>query len=333
MPTTRLIGLEEHVVWPEVLDHWSRSQARWPDLSWAASSHGEPGRRLAEIGADRIAAMDRTGLDAQVLSLSTPGLQNLDPADALELQQRSNDALAEVVRDRPDRFGGFDTLATTAPGGAAAELGRAVTDLGLDGAMIFSRTRGRPADDPALWPVYEVAEALRAPLYLHPTTPPAAVRADCYDGLGDDAVSAALATHCVGWHFDTGVQLLRLILSGVFDRFPELQIIVGHWGELVAFYLERLAPLEQVARLPRPLVDYFRTQVHVTPSGMLSTRYLMWTVDVLGADRIMFSTDYPFEVASREGARDFLDQAPLNDRTRDLIAHGNWDRLRGGIRR
>lgn len=332
MPVSRLVGLEEHLVWPSVLQAWTSTPRRRRNLSFAASTHGESGRRLVEVGAERISAMDQTGLDVQVLSLSTPGLQDLDATDALGLQASSNDRLAEVVASRPDRFHGFATLATQAPERAAKELERSVTDLSLDGAMIFSRTRGRNVDDAGLWSVYEAAESLCAPLYLHPATPPSAIRAECYEGLGE-AVGSALATHCIGWHYDTGLQLMRLILSGVLDRFPDLQVIIGHWGELVLFYLERLAPLQMVAALPRPLIDYVRSQVHVTPSGMLSHRYLAWTLDLIGPERIMFATDYPFEPASRAGARNFLDSADVDDDTRENIGHGNWDRLRHRIRR
>jgi len=328
----KLVGLEEHVVWPGVVTKWSRLSPKWRDLSFTASTTGDTGRRLAEVGPERLEAMDRTGLDMQVLSLSTPGVQNLSAADATTLQSISNDALAETVRARPDCFGGFAALATSEPASAAKELERAIRTLNLDGAMIFGRTRAESADSPSMWPIYEVAAALRAPLYLHPATPPHPIRFGSYDGFGD-AVSAALATHRLGWHYDTGVQLIRLILSGVLDRFPDLQIIVGHWGEMVLFYLERLAPLEAIAKLPRPLIDYFRSQVYVTPSGMQSDRYLAWAMDILGPERIMFSTDYPFEPASTSGARTYLTDASLDERQRELIASENWNQLRSAIRR
>jgi predicted TIM-barrel fold metal-dependent hydrolase len=328
----KVIGLEEHLVVPSVVNGWRELDPRWQDLAFAASTAGETGRRLAELGPDRFAAMDETGLDIQVISLTTPGVQNLDPAEAVVLQRETNDVIAAAVQAHPDRLQGLATLATPDPAAAAAELERAVTGLGLDGAMVFARTRDLPIADRSLWPIWEAAAALRAPIYLHPVSPVAAVRAAYYDGF-DEVVSAAFATHRIGWHYETGVQLLRLIVSGVLDQFPDLQIIVGHWGEVVLFYLERLDALADFAKLPRKISDYVRDQVLVTPSGMLSERYLRWATEIVGTERIMFSTDYPFEAAAHSGARQFLATACPDDDARELIASGNWLRLRADIRR
>ena len=199
--------------------------------------------------------------------------------------------------------------------------------------MLFGRTRDRNFDHPDFWPIFEAAAALRAPLYLHPQTPPLSVRAAYYSGL-DDAVNAAFATHGIGWHYDAGVQVLRLILSGVFDRFPSLQVILGHWGELVLFYLDRLEHLAAIAKLPRPLSDYVRNNLLVTPSGILSQQYLRWAIEIVGIDRILFATDYPFEISSRGGgARRFLQEADLTDADREKIASDNWNRLCAAIQR
>lgn len=225
--------------------------------------------RLADFGDERLAGMAKAGLDVQVLSLSTPGVQNLASADAVALQTAANDTLAEAIRARPGSFQGLATLATPRPAAAAAELERAVTELGLNGAMLFGRTRDRNMDEPAFWPIYEAAAALKAPLHLHPQSPPAAVRGAYYSGYGP-RVDAALATHGIGWHYDSGVQVLRLILSGVFDRFPDLRVIVGHWGEMVLFYLDRIDSLNELVGLRRPVSDYFRTNIFLAPSGILS---------------------------------------------------------------
>lgn len=328
----RLIGVEEHLLTPGVLAAWQSLDPRWQDLALAPSAGGDTGRRLGEVGPERLAAMDRTGLDVQVLSLSTPGVQNLEQREARRLQSIANDAVAEAVRARPDRFQGFATLATPAPRDAARELERAVTELGLNGAMLFGRTRDRPIDHPDLLPIFEVAADLRAPIHLHPQSPPPSVRDAYYSGF-NASVDAAFATHRVGWHYDAGVQLLRLILSGVFDRFPDLQVIVGHWGEMVLFYLERIDLIAQFANLPRPPSEYLRSHVYVTPSGMLSHRYLRWAREVLGVDRILFSTDYPFEPASRDGARRFLEDVEVADSEKEAIAFKNWERLCADIRR
>ncbi|WP_033294583.1 amidohydrolase family protein [Amycolatopsis jejuensis] len=321
----RVVALEEHIVTPEVVALWEKLDPRWQDLALIPSTRGENARRLAEIGDERVAAMDAGEIDVQVLSLTAPGLQNLEPADAVAVQGEVNDLLAETVRARPDRFDAFATLATSDPEAAAAELERAVTRLGLAGAMVFGRTRDRHLDDPAFRPVLEVANALRAPLYLHPQTPPLAVREAYYGGF-DERVGAALATHGIGWHYDCGVELLRLVLAGVFDRYPDLQIITGHWGEVMMFFLDRIDP-----NLERPVSEYLRSNVFVTPSGILSAKYLRWAAETIGVDRLMFATDYPF-LPQPTGARAFLDEAAPDPAARTAIAAGNWDRLRAGVR-
>ncbi|MFJ1761495.1 amidohydrolase family protein [Amycolatopsis sp. NPDC088138] len=328
----KVIGLEEHFVTPDVVKAWRALDPEWQDLSLTPSTQGDSARRLADFGDERLAEMAKAGLDVQVLSLSTPGVQNLAPADAVALQTATNDLLADVTRARPGSFQGLATLATPRPGAAAAELERAVTELGLDGAMVFGRTGNQNMDEPAFWPIYEAAAALRAPLHLHPQSPPPAVRSAYYSGYGT-RVDAALATHGIGWHYDSGVQLLRLILSGVFDRFPDLQVIAGHWGEMILFYLERIDSLNGVAGLRRPVSDYFRTNIHLAPSGILSQRYLRWAIELVGVDRILFSTDYPFVATPPAGVGAFLAQAKISDDDRQKIASGNWDRLRSAIRR
>jgi predicted TIM-barrel fold metal-dependent hydrolase len=236
------------------------------------------------------------------------------------------------VRQRPDRLQGFATLATPDPDAAAAELGRAITELGFNGAMLYGRTRDRNLDHPDFWPIFEAAEALNAPLYLHPQSPPPAVRAAYYSGLGD-GVDAALATHGLGWHYDAGLQLLRLILGGVLDRFPGLQLILGHWGEVMLFYLERIDRMTRIANLGRPVSEYVRSNVFVTPGGVFSQRYLQWALDVVGPDRIMFASDYPYVMVPDGGSRRFLEGAAISEVDREKIASGNWERLCEDIRR
>ncbi len=328
----KTIGLEEHFATPELNDAWHALEPQWQDVALVAPGHDELAGRLLDVDGERIAAMDDTGLDVAVVSTTTPGVQNLTPANAVALQGVCNDRLADAVRRHPDRLQGFATLATPDPEAAAAELGRAVTKLGFNGAMLYGRTRDRNLDHPDFWPIFEAAEALNAPLYLHPQSPPPAVRSAYYSGLGD-RVDAALATHGLGWHYDAGLQLLRLILGGVLDRFPGLQLILGHWGEVMLFYLERIDRMTGIADLARPVSEYVRTNVFVTPGGVFSQRYLQWSVDVVGPDRILFATDYPYVMVPDGGGRRFLEQAEIGEEDREKIASGNWERLCAGIRR
>ncbi|WP_174279808.1 amidohydrolase family protein [Sphingomonas bacterium] len=325
----KLIGLEEHFATDAILAAWNRLPPEWQDPSHA-QSQAPMVDRLRTFGADRLAAMDAAGLDRAILSLTAPGTQSLLPDEAVSLARDANDLLAEAVAVHPDRLGGFATLPTPAPDAAARELSRAVTTLGLDGAMLFGRTRAVNADDPSMWPIYEAAAHHRAPLYLHPQAPLPAVSDALYAGFGEP-IDTGFATFGIGWHYETGVQVLRMILAGVFDRFPDLQLITGHWGEAVLFYLDRIDNMTELAKLKRRPSEYFRDHVSVTGSGIWSQRYLRWALELLGPERLLFSTDYPYRFEPDGTARRFL--AELPEPVQEAIGHGNWERLVAAIRR
>ena len=198
--------------------------------------------------------------------------------------------------------------------------------------MLHGRTRERNLSEQEFWPIFEAAEALRVPLYLHPQSPQQGVRDAYYKGFGE-GIDSLFARAGIGWHYETGIQIIRMILAGVFDRFPNLTIVTGHWGEVVLFYLDRADMLSGAAKLPRTISEYFRQHVYVTPSGLFSHRYLNWALEVLGAEHILFATDYPFANAARGSARNFLATAQLSERDRNMIASENWDRLCSKIAR
>jgi len=323
----RIVALEEHFVLPELLDAWKRLPQHDLDEVSAGFGDDQISRRLSEIGDHRIAAMDDQGVDVQVLSLNSPGVQNLAAADAVSVARHANDALGETVASNPDRFQGFAAIPTPDPEAAALEFERAVSTLRFRGALLNGRTGSVNADDIRFDDLYQTAARLRAPLYLHPQTPVRPVRAAYYSGLGEQ-LDAGFANYGIGWHYETGVQLLRMIFAGVFDRHPDLQVIVGHWGEAILFYLERIAMLEHMGlHLERPLVDYFRTNVWITGSGLMSARYLRWSAEVIGVDRILYSTDYPFIPTGDGRAREFLESAALTDAQKTSIGSGAWDQL------
>jgi uncharacterized protein len=326
----QIVGLEEHFVVPGLLAAWARVP-RFPQIPESGFGDSPVARRLRDVGDGRLAAMDDQGVDTAVLSLSTPGVQNLPPADAVLVAREANDALAQIVRGHPERFQAFAAVPTPDPAAAAAELERAVTGLGFRGALLNGRTGATSMDAPPFEDLYGTAERLRAPLYLHPQTPPPPVREAYYSGLGD-RTDALFAGPGIGWHYETGVQVLRLIFSGVFDRHPGLQIIIGHWGEVVLFFLDRIALMQSRGlHLQRPLADYFRQNVWVTGSGVLSERYLRWAAEVVGADRILYATDYPYVDTFGGKARAFLERAPLTDAEKTAIASASWERLTGHL--
>jgi predicted TIM-barrel fold metal-dependent hydrolase len=328
----RTIGTEEHFVTEEVLAAWSRLDPDTPGGAAPSVPPGERGERLREVGERRLTAMDEAGLEIQVISLTSPGLHPLPADQATGLQVATNDRIAELVSSYPDRLQGFATLAMPTPQAAAEELERAVTKLGLNGALLFGRTGERNLDHPENWVVFEAAESLRAPLYIHPQIPQAPVREAIYSGFGEE-VDTAFASFGIGWHYETGVQFLRLALAGVFDRFPDLQVLLGHWGEVVLFYLDRADAMARRVGLPRPFSEYVRRNAYITPGGVYSQRYLRWAVEVVGVERVMFATDYPYQPGPEGGVEHFLQAAGLEPADRERIAAGNWDSVVAGIRR
>lgn len=315
----RLIAIEEHFITPHGLAVSERlGRLGAPIQMWA--------ERLANLGEGRLADMDAAGIDVQVLSTPAVGIEDLDPADSVRTSKDVNDVLAKAIADLPQRFAGFAVLPTPDPPAAAEELERTVTELGFKGALINGHTRGRFLDDQTFWPIFERAEALDVPIYLHPTPPPAPVREAYYSGL-EGIVGDILALAGWGWHCETGLHSLRLVLGGVFDRFPRLHVIIGHMGENIPFSLARadqvLTPFAK--HLQRSVADYFYENFYITTSGYFTFAPLLCALMVLGADRIIFSVDYPFS-DNVEGSA-FLNAAPINPADREKIAHGNAERL------
>jgi len=197
--------------------------------------------------------------------------------------------------------------------------------------MLCGRTRDKNLDHPSFLPIFETAARLNVPAFVHPQIPQRSVREALYAGFGEP-IDTAFAAFGLGWHYEAGIQFVRLILAGVFDKYPGLQLILGHWGEVVLFYLERLASLARIAELQRPVTDYFRHNLYVTPSGMWSPAYLQRVLEIVGPERILFSTDYPYQYRPGRPGRTFLENAALSPGQKELFAHGNWERLTASIR-
>lgn len=319
-----MIAIEEHFLTSEIRGAWASSAVGQEGT--AGFDRGEIEERLDDLGEGRIALMDESGVNVQVLSVTTPALHNLEPEESVMLARRTNDLIAATIAKHPTRFQGFATLPTAAPAEAALELERSVRDLGLKGAMLCGRTRDKNLDHADFFPIFESAAKLGVPLFVHPQIPQRAVRDVYYSGFGE-MIDTAFATFALGWHYEAGVQFVRMMLRGVFDRYPDLQIILGHWGEVIFFYLERLSSLARVASLDRPIADYIRQNLYVTSSGMWSHSYLQRTLEIIGAERILFSTDYPYQYRPGGAGRSFLNEAALSREEKELFAHGNWERL------
>ena len=326
----KIITLEEHIS----LETLTQALAKYPsEDSVRTSCAGSPDlpyfpdMKLYGDMETRLADMDQYGITKQILS--APVCTGLLPKEeAAAVVRDANDELAQTVKMYPDRFGAFAVLPWSDPEAAARELERAVSKLGFQGAILAGRPTGKEEflDDKQFAPVLEAAEAFAAPIYIHPAAPATTVQKCYYDGLGD-RLSARLSLYGWGWHHEAGIQVLRMILSGAFERFPRLQLIAGHWGEMVPFFLSRLdqALPQAVTKLNRSITDTFRQNVYVTPSGIFDYPQLKFCMEVLGADRIIHSVDCPF--ISNEDAKPFLENAPISDEEKEKIAHGNAESL------
>lgn len=328
------IAVEEAFVTEEIAQEWNRA---------LGSKFVEPGFRLlgdtilgdnpaargvhaqlVDLDRGRIADMDASGIDLAVLSITSPGVQVFDAVTATSLSTHANDVLADAVRRHPERFAGLATVAPQHPQGAALELQRTAHELGMKGFLINSHTHGEYLDDLKYWPLFEAAQALSMPLYLHPREPAPSMITPMLDyGL-----------YFAGWGFavETATHALRLIMSGLFDEFPRLKIILGHMGEGLPFWLQRIdnryllqvkiGAVKPLARLPS---EYFLENFLITTSGVMSAPALRLCLDVVGIERIMFAADYPYE--SVEESVQFMDSVDITPSERQAIYSSNAERV------
>lgn len=325
----RIVALEEHFNFPDLsrrvpAEVVVRRGYPHPDTP---SARPEVDAKLVDFDAARLASLDESGISLQVLSTSGPGADLLPPTEGPSLAREINDRLAERIAAHPSRLAGFAHLPMTAPEAAAAELERAVNKLGFVGTMVNGTTDGKFLDDPSFEPLLAQAEALDVPLYIHPGIPPAAVREAYYSGLAAP-LNIAFARAGFGWHTETAIHVIRLALSGALDRHPKLQVVIGHLGEGLPAYLGRFEEIFASATpkfLQRSVPEILLDQVHVTTSGFYHHPTFNSLLQTFGADRILFSVDYPF--SSNAAARKFLDEIEVSPADRRKIAHGNAHRL------
>jgi 2,3-dihydroxybenzoate decarboxylase len=283
--------------------------------------------RLLDLGEQRIRHMDETGIDR---ALTAPGAQALwDVAEAKDLAQRANDYLAEQVAARPDRYVGMTTVAPQDPEWSAAEIVRGARQLGFKGVQINSHTHGQYLDHPRFDPIFRALADTGQPLYIHPQTPP--------DAMIGPMLEAGLDGAIFGFGVEVGLHLLRLITSGIFDRYPRLQIMVGHMGEALPFWLYRLDYMHQASvrakryarmqPLQKTIPEYLRSNVLITTSGVAWAPAILFTQQVVGEDRVMYAMDYPYQFHAEEvRTHDNLD-IPLA--TKKKLMQGNAERWFG----
>ena len=324
---SRIVGVEEHFLLPDLLGRIPETAAK----ERGYFSRGQPYAgfscidQLSEVGEGRLEVLDEAGVSLQVLSLDGPGADLLPPRDGAAWARQANDALAGLVAAHPDRFAGLAHLPLTDPDAAADELERGVKQLGLKGALVRGSTNGRYLDHPSYDVLLDRAAELGVPIYVHPGISPAPAREALYGGL-PEPFGFWMSISGWGWHSDTAIHILRLMVTGAFDRHPGLQVVIGHLGEGLQIVLPRLdQQFHMAAGMGKLPSEVLRNHVFVTIGGFFMEPSFMATLDAFGPDRIMFSVDYPFGDPKRGVA--FLNGLPISSEERAKIAHRNADRL------
>ncbi len=284
-------------------------------------------KRLTDLDELRLHDMDETGIDKQVPLLTSPGAQVFDAPTAVALARSSNDQLAEAVRNHPTRYAGLAAVAPQNPREAAKELQRGVQKLGLKGAVINSHTRGEYLDDPKFWPIFEAAESLDVPVYIHPQTPSPQMIAPFLERGLDGAI--------FGFGVETSLHMMRIMVAGVLDRFPKLRIAVGHMGEGLPFWLYRLDFMhnatvaanryESMKKTQRKISEYLRENFYITTSGMAWQPAIMFTQNVIGVDRVLYAMDYPYQFVPEEVK--VHDDLPISDADKKKLFQTNAEKV------
>ncbi len=337
VPDRKRIAVEEAYASPELVAAWEKVIRRNPaeevGFVHLISNYfsDDPGAqklmsKLTDIGAQRMAEMDEHGITKHLLSITAPGVQPLDTDTAISVARVTNDRRAEAVLAHPDRFDALTAVAPQAPELAARELERGMNELGFKGFLINSHTRGEYLDDKKYWCIFEAAEALGAPLYLHPRTPSPQM-IDAYLPYGLESATWGFAA-------ESSLHIMRMIMGGVFDRFPDLMLVAGHAGEGLPFWLDRIddryglfSRLDKVGRVPkleRKPSEYIRQNMYITTSGMNFESPLLFVISEMGADRVLYAADYPYESMKTREAVDALD---ISDEDKTKIFSGNAERV------
>ena len=324
----RVVTLEEHFTVPSLVRRIDPAAIRARGFGPRRQSPTGPSpiELLPEIGERRLRSMDEAGITVQVLSNSGPGPDLVPGVDGIAIAREMNDYLAAAVARHPDRFAGFAVLPTQSPDAAAAELARAVKDLHFVGALIGGTTDGRFLDHPSYDALLTAAEQLDVPIYIHPHLAPEAVRKAYFSDLPDGA-DRVLETAGWGWHSETAIHILRLVVSGTLDRHPRLKLIIGHMGEMLPMMLARADEVFalDIGHLKRSVSRTAFDQVWITTSGLFTEPPFIAALETFGIDRIMFSVDYPY--APNANGRAFLDRLSISPADMAKLTHGNADAL------
>ena len=323
----RRIATEEAFATPQQLDAirslMARTQGYDPDV-WLGDmqTQGLISDRLLDLDGERLTIMDQSHIDMAVLAMTSTGVQQFEVDEAARIAENGNDLLAEAIKRHPTRFAGLATIPVQDPKRAVKEMERAITKLRLNGVMINSHTNGEYLDEDKYWPILEAAAGLDATVYIHPRAPSPAMR---------EPYRRYRLEHAIwGYAVEVGLHTVKLLMSGVFDKYPNLRIVIGHMGENVPYALYRMDWMHGRFASDRPKLkltpsEYFKRNFTITTSGVNWLQALEFCIKVLGADNIMWAVDYPYQETVE--ATQWLNDAPLSDDDKAKIFHRNAERL------
>ena len=329
-----LITIEEHFVDTRLTE----ADAKWRpkaelteeqrEVMAFFSSRMNLTEQLTDLERQRIPHMDSQHIRMQILSYTSLIGDYVPAEEAVKIARQANDILAERIKEHPDRFRGMATLPLADPKAAAKELERCVKELGFVGVLLYGQYQHHWLEEPQFLPIFEKAAELDIPVYLHPALINPVTQQALYMSPAYSAVTGAeLSSAAIGWHYDVGIQAVRLILAGLFDKFPTLKVVSGHWGEGIPMFLDRmnhqLTP--DMTGLQHEFAYYYKRNIYLTPSGIMSDINLRTMVELMGADHILYAEDYPYELPSN--FYDFLMKSSLTDEQKELISHKNVERL------
>lgn len=325
----RLITLEEHYTSEKINERAAKMMRESEKDQNAQKKDGhtkEMFQRVTDLGLGRIEYMDRMGIDAQIISVVDKVPSMLEAEYAVPLCSALNEELAEKTLRFPKRFYPLASLSIAAPSEAAKELEYCVKKCHFVGGVISGHYENRSYDDPWYFPIFEKAQELDVPIYLHPCRVDQDIADKYYTGKWSKKVQLELSGFGIGWHYDVGMQVVKMILAGIFDQLPNLKIIIGHWGEVVAYYMYRLDEIDQKdTGLKEKVSEYFKRNIYVNPSGMMYPSQFRFCLDNFGEDHILWGEDYPYR--RPENIRSMLEESDITEEQREKIAHGNAERI------
>ncbi len=324
----RVVALEEHFTIPSAVSKISdEAKTKRGFVARTVGATGyNPLTLLPDLGEKRLKSMDDNGIDVQVLSISGPGAELMEGQVGIDIAKGVNDGLKDAMKQHPTRYEGFAHMPLRTPDASAKELERCVKELGFCGAVVNGTIDGKFLDDPQFAPILAAAEQLDVPIYIHPHLPPRSVFDAYYAGLPASA-GVAISTAGWGWHSETAIHVLRMVLAGTFDKHRKLKIIIGHMGEGLPLMLARLDDVAAIhsKHLSRPISETILEHVWLTTSGLFTQPPLLACLQTFGLDRVMYSVDYPY--AHNEQGKKFLSECSFSPADMAKFCHGTADKL------